>query len=88
LKVEYPKKFLKDLARIPSQTRVHIEHFVFEELPSLDSINQVGKIEQMKGYSEYFKIRFGNYRIGLKLEADKVILKRVLHRKEIYRYFP
>lgn len=53
MKVEYPKKFLKDLARIPSQTRIRIEHFVFQELPSLDSINYIGIIEQMKGYPDY-----------------------------------
>ena len=42
----------------------------------------------MKGYRDYFKIRFGNYRVGLKKEGDNIIVKRVLHRKEIYKYFP
>jgi mRNA-degrading endonuclease RelE of RelBE toxin-antitoxin system len=30
----------------------------------------------------------GNYRLGLIIEAETVIFVRVLHRKEIYRYFP
>ena len=88
MKVEYRKKFLKELEKIPSTIRIHIESFVFEEIPSLKTIFQSGKIEKMKGYPFYYKARFGEYRVGLKVEGDIIIFERVLHRKEIYRYFP
>lgn len=88
MKIEYRKRFLKELSKIPSAIRLKIENFVFEELPKTKSILDVGTIEKMKGYSSYYKIRFGSYRIGLKIEKDKVILERVLHRRDIYRYFP
>jgi mRNA interferase RelE/StbE len=42
----------------------------------------------MKGYPGYYKVRFGTYRVGIKLENDTLILERVLHRKEIYKFFP
>jgi mRNA interferase RelE/StbE len=42
----------------------------------------------MKGYPSYYKVRFGSYRIGFKMENDRVILERALHRKDIYRHFP
>ena len=42
----------------------------------------------MKGYPLYYKMRFGVYRVGLKLENDTVIFERALHRKDIYRYYP
>ncbi len=41
-----------------------------------------------KGESSYYRIRFGDYRIGIKIEDDLVIFIRALHRKDIYRYFP
>jgi len=88
LKIEYHKKFLKDLAKIPSPVRGEIEKFMFERLPKLKTIFESGKVEKMTGYSSYYKIRFGSYRIGIKIENDVVILERVLHRKDIYRYFP
>jgi mRNA-degrading endonuclease RelE of RelBE toxin-antitoxin system len=31
--VEYRKRFLKELSKIPSKTRLKIEKFVFEDLP-------------------------------------------------------
>lgn len=79
---------MKELAKIPLKIRVHIEDFVFEELPLRDSITQSKKIEKMKGYHNYYKIRFGDYRVGIKVVGDRVILERALHRKDIYRYFP
>ena len=60
----------------------------FEALPKLKYLQESKKIEAMKGYRNYFKARFGNYRVGFKKEDDIIIVVRVLHRKEIYKYFP
>jgi mRNA interferase RelE/StbE len=88
VRIQYRKKFLKELAKIPSKIRYKIEFFVFQQLPESESIHQLGIIEQMKGYPFYFKARFGSYRIGLKLEDDVIVLEKALHRKDIYRHFP
>jgi len=42
----------------------------------------------MTGYKNAYRIRLGNYRIGFLMIADELILNRVLHRKDIYDYFP
>lgn len=88
MKSEYRKRFLKELAKIPTPTRSKIENFVFEKVPKLNSIHESGKIEKMRGYTDFYKIRFGVYRVGVKLDNDTIIFERVLHRKEIYRQFP
>ena len=76
------------MAKLPAEVRKAVEKFVFEEAAKLNALGESGKIEQMKGYKAYYKVRFGSYRVGLKAEADEVSFERVLHRKEIYRYFP
>ena len=88
MKTDYRKRFLKELSKIPSETRSRIEDFVFEKLPKVNSIFELGIVEQMRGYPTYYKVRFGSYRIGLRMENDIVILERALHRKDIYRHFP
>jgi len=88
MKINYRKRFLKELSKIPTEIRSSIESFVFKELPKANSIFELGSVEKMKGYPSYYKIRFGSYRIGLRIKNDKVILERALHRKDIYRYFP
>jgi len=88
VKVEYRKRFLKELSKISSPVRKEIEIFVFEDILKYDSIFDSKKIEQLKNYPGFFKIRFVDYRVGIKKEGEAIILERALHRKEIYRYFP
>lgn len=86
--VRVKKRFLKQLAALPSDTRVRVEKFVFEELPSIRSLGESGRIEQMRGYRGCYKVRFGNFRLGLTFEDNIVIVRTVMDRKEIYRFFP
>ena len=88
MKTLYSKKSLKDLSIIPKNERTIIEVFAFETLMKYNSTAGIGKMEKLKGYQNFYKVRFGNYRLGVKLEGETLILERVLHRKDIYRYFP
>jgi mRNA interferase RelE/StbE len=88
LEVRFQKKFLKDLANLPPNIRKEIEHFIFETLPQSKNLAAVYKFEKMTGYDNYFKARFGDYRIGVFVNKNSLELIRVLHRKEIYRFLP
>lgn len=88
-KVEYTKRFLKDLAALPIQVQERIEPIVFRQLKSENPFD-LGYLEKMKGYPNKYKIRVGNYRIGITVEKNNqtLICQRIAHRKEIYRVFP
>jgi mRNA interferase RelE/StbE len=88
MNTEYRKGFLKELSKLPSEYRKRIEEFVFNELPEAKTITELEKLERMKGYPGYYKVRFGPYRVGLNFDNKILIVERVLHRKEIYKYFP
>lgn len=76
--IYYKKKFLKDLSRIPSTNRKEMEAFVFNELPLKKKFNEIDNAEKMTGYSGYYKIRFGDYRM------DYIMKKIHLHLKGFY----
>jgi mRNA interferase RelE/StbE len=88
-KVEYTKRFLKDLADLPEDVRARIEPIVFQELESENPFD-LGYLQKMQGYDDKYKIRVGNYRIGITVdkETQTLICQRVAHRKDIYRIFP
>jgi mRNA interferase RelE/StbE len=88
-KIEYKKAFLRDLSRLPLDYQKKIEEIVFTEL-ICENPYSLGYIQKLKGYNNKFKIRIGNYRIGLTfIKTKKTILcERVVNRKEIYRVFP
>ena len=85
----YSKVFLKDLSKVvPIKRRKLIEKFAFKDLPQFSSIENAGNIEKMTGYKNHYKVRFGEYRIGILKNGNTVEIKRVLNRKEIYKFFP
>lgn len=40
------------------------------------------------GSGDYYRLRVGDYRIGLEIEGEIIVFVRCLHRRDIYRYFP
>ena len=90
MRIEFKRSFKEDLKKIKDKTilqKVRELISAIEETKSLSNIRNIN-IKKLKGYKDYYRIRLGNYRIGIKLEGDKVIFVRILHRKDIYRYFP
>jgi mRNA interferase RelE/StbE len=87
--VEYTRKFLKELAALPDEIQSRIEPIVFEDLAAIAPF-ELGYLEKMKGYSDKYKIRVGDYRIGITLDKKSyiIICERIAHRREIYRVFP
>ena len=74
MKIEYKKKFLKELSKLSTEYADTIEEFVFDIFPTYDNLSEIGKVEKMTGYKDYFKIRFGDYRVGVKKENDSIII--------------
>jgi mRNA interferase RelE/StbE len=86
--VRVHKKFLKDLSGLPEKERKRVEDIVFNSSPKCKHYTELPGITKLKGFTDFYKIRVGNYRIGISISGDTVIFERVLHRKEIYRYYP
>jgi len=88
-KVEYKNRFLKELSKLPESVQAQAEETVFEDL-ICENPFVLGYLEQMKGYPGKYKIRIGQYRIGVTIDKQKkvVVCNRIAHRKDIYRLFP
>ncbi len=88
MKIEFKRSFAKDLRKIRD---AHLHRQVKETLELIErvqSLQEVSDIKKLKGGDRYYRIRIGDYRLGLILDTDTVILVRFLHRKDLYRYFP
>lgn len=80
------RSFQKDAKRLPSDVQRKLKQLI-QEIQQANSFSQIG-CEKLSGYQNAYRIRLGNYRIGIYKEDETVVLSRVLNRKEIYRYFP
>ena len=88
MKTEFRKSFEKDLKNIKDSNLLERVKLVIEEIENAVDLQEINNLKMMKTASNYYRIRVGNYRIGLSINNDLVTLVRILHRKEIYRYFP
>ena len=87
--VQYRETFLKDLKKLKGQsTYDRIVELTFSTLPEADSLQEIPNIKAMRGFSNRYRIRVGDYRVGIEVYGKKVEVMRVLHRREFYRYFP
>ena len=88
MKVLFEASFEKDLRRIKdTNIKIRIKNYI-EETKLASNIRQIKNIKKLKEYDTYYRIRMGDFRIGLEIIKDEVIFTRFLHRKDIYKYFP
>jgi mRNA interferase RelE/StbE len=92
MNVNYLPSFLRELKALRSTPYFKtINTLVFEEIPKLaglTDIKNVKNVKNLQGYENAYRIKVGDYRIGVIFGGKTVTFCRVLHRKEIYRYFP
>ena len=88
MKVEYLKSFERDLRRVRDRSLLNRVKAVLNELEDSESLEALSNMKAMKGLSEYFRVRIGEYRLGLKRIDDGVRVIRFLSRSDIYRKFP
>jgi mRNA-degrading endonuclease RelE of RelBE toxin-antitoxin system len=89
VEVEYRQAFLKDLKQLKSSSSYQsIYDLAFTTLPSINTLQDISDIKAMKGYAGRYRIRIGDYRIGIEVNENVIEIMRVLHRREFYRYFP
>ena len=88
MEVEFTSSFTRDLRRLRNAAlRARVEHII-EEMERAPEIAAVAGAARLKGVGQHYRIRVGEYRIGLSMEGDTAVVTRFLHRRDIYRHFP
>ena len=88
MNVEFKRSFTKDLKQIQDRALLKRVQEIVEQIESAATFQEVSSVKKLRGSETYYRIRVGDYRMGLRIEAETVIFVRFLHRRDIYRYFP
>ena len=81
--VRYESAPLKSLGKLPPNIRERIR----EKVRSLENDPRPPGVKKLKGMTDYYRIRVGDYRVIYTIE-DKILLVIVVqvgHRGEVYR---
>ena len=79
-------KDLKSLRGLPVYDRV--KSVAFDEVPQCRHLNEISNFPKLRKSANAYRIRVGDYRIGVLQKGETLVFARVLHRKDLYRYFP
>jgi mRNA interferase RelE/StbE len=88
MKVEFLKKFSKDLDALDSKTIKSNLRSLIELVEESSSIEDIPNIKKLKGHKSAYRIRVGDYRLGFFFENGIIQMARFIHRKDIYKEFP
>jgi mRNA interferase RelE/StbE len=88
MNVSFREKFLKDLSKIKDQRIARNIENAIESVELAQSIQAISNLKKLKETKIAYRIKVGDYRIGVFFDNNVVEFARVLHRKDIYRSFP
>ncbi|HEX7583121.1 MAG TPA: type II toxin-antitoxin system RelE/ParE family toxin [Prolixibacteraceae bacterium] len=88
MKTEFLKQFYKDLDKIPSQSTLKDINDSIINVEEALLLHDIRSLKKLTGYKNVYRIKIGNYRIGVFIDNSIVEFARVVHRKDIYRVFP
>jgi mRNA interferase RelE/StbE len=88
MKVEFLKKFSKDLDNLKQKhVKLDLMHLI-ESMEGVDGLEKIPNTKKLKGHKAAYRTRIGDYRLGFFFENSTITLARFLHRKDIYKIFP
>ena len=76
---ELKPKAIKDLKSIPLKERKRI----MARIERLEEDLQ-GDVKKLTNHTPEYRMRSGNYRVLFEVEGERIVVYRILHRKEAY----
>ena len=88
MKVQFRASFARDLRKLSDPELFGRVKAVIDQVETADRLGDVPHLKKLSAGIGCYRIRLGDFRIGLLVEGSLVTFVRVLHRREIYRRFP
>lgn len=86
--VDYRESFLRDIKKLKDKAQAERLKEIIAEIKAAQNTSEIKNFRKIEGFPHHYRIKTGDYRIGVILSGDTIVLVRFLNRKEIYRYFP
>ena len=82
------KSFDKDINKINDKSILKKVVNCITDIQDTNNLSEIKNLNKLKGFESKYRIKIGDYRIGLIIENKRVTFVRLLHRKDIYKFFP
>ena len=88
MKTGFKSSFAKDLKAIKNKAVLEAVEKLITAVEAAPDLRTIPDVKKLKGKGDYYRVRLGDYRVGISRSKNEITFVRCLARKEIYRYFP
>ena len=88
MKFEFEKAFIKDFRKLRSKELANSIAEAIKQVSEASTANEIINLKKLTGYKSAFRIRIGDFIIGVIIENSIVTFVAFAHRKDIYKRFP
>jgi mRNA interferase RelE/StbE len=85
---KFESRFEKDLKLVRDRNLLEKLKQVILACKQVETLGEINNLKKMQGYDGFYRIRLGDYRVGIEVLENEIIFARFLHRKDIYKFFP
>ena len=88
MEIKIDKSFQKDTRRIKDKYVLQRIANTVANVQRAKTLEEIKNLKKIQGTQSMYRIRIGDYRLGIIITNSIVEFIRCLHRKDIYKYFP
>jgi mRNA interferase RelE/StbE len=88
MEVLYNKSFLKIIKKLRDKNLLDKIEKTIIEIENTKNILELSDLKKMVGFETFYRIKIGNYRLGIEIAEKTVYFIEFQHRKDIYKKFP
>jgi len=88
MQVDFTKHFAKQLDTLRDEVLREKLRDAVNAVMAATTEREIPQLKKLKGHHSAFRMRIGDYRIGLFIEDNSAIFALFEHRKDIYNRFP
>jgi mRNA interferase RelE/StbE len=88
MKTSFRKSFARDLEKLKNaKLRAQIQSTI-TNIEAATDLRQISDLKKIISTDNFYRIRVGEYRMGVAIKQDAIEFIRCLHRRDLYRHFP
>ena len=79
--IEFKPRAIKDLRALPTTAQ---QRRMIRRIAALQN-DLSGDVKKLTNFTPEYRLRVGDYQVLFEVEADQIVVYRVLHRKDAYQ---
>jgi mRNA interferase RelE/StbE len=88
MNLEFSEKFFKDLDQLKDKKLRNKVAVIIDGCKNAKGLYDIRNLKKLEGFDRYFRIRAGDFRIGIEFTGQVLRFLRIANRKDIYKFFP